>query len=262
MFRNTLDQHRLMLVSRGSFYGVLAIFVVTALLEMGFKLGVLLGTAGLITVAIGFAAQTSMSNLISGLFLVAEKPFQVGDVIQVDMTTGVVLSIDLLSVKLRKFDNTFVRVPNELLIKSQVATLTRFPIRRIDIKLSVSLHEDIGRVQQILMDVADKNSLALAEPAPLFLSQGFGEYMQSLQFSVWVLRESYLNVLNSIQAEIKQAFDEAGIKIPVPHRTLFAGSEGEPFSIRLVTDTPQTSREDAQAGDKLDDDASGDSVSE
>ena len=173
--RATLDPHRLMILKRGSYYGILALFLITALIQLGFDLGILLGTAGILTVALAFASQTSMSNFISGLFLIAENPFQVGDLLQLGTTVGEVLEIDLLSVKLRKFDNTFVRLPNELLIKSEVKTLTKYPIRRVDLALSVAYKEDIGRVREVLNGVADANPLCLVEPEPLFILTGFGD---------------------------------------------------------------------------------------
>jgi small-conductance mechanosensitive channel len=231
-----LDAHRSMLVKRGTYYVVLALFLTAALIQLGFDLGILIGTAGVLTVALAFAAQTSMSNLISGLFLIAENPFQVGDLLQVGTTVGEVLEIDLLSVKLRKFDNTFVRLPNEMLIKSEFWTLTKFPIRRLDLELGVAFKEDIGRVRDILIDVADKNPLSLVEPRPLFIFQGFGDSALKIQFSVWVLKENYLVLMNSIREEIKQAFDEAGIEIPYPHRSLYTGSMTAPFPVRVVNE--------------------------
>lgn len=229
-----LDTHRLMLLRRGSYYLILALFLVSALHELGFNLGVLIGAAGILTVAIGFASQTSASNLISGLFLVAERPFSVGDIIRVGTTAGEVLSIDLLSVKLRTFDNLFVRIPNESLIKSEVTTLTRFPIRRIDISVGVAYKEDIKKVRAILDEVAEKNPLCLEEPKPLYIFQGFGESSLNLQFSVWAKRENFLELKNGIQEEIKEAFDAEGIEIPFPHRTVYTGSITEPFPVKVV----------------------------
>lgn len=232
--RSTLDPHRQMILKRGSYYGILAIFLTAALIQLGFDLGVLLGTAGVLTVALAFASQTSMSNLISGVFLVAENPFQVGDLIQIGPTVGEVLEIDLLSVKLRKFDNTFVRIPNEMLIKSEFWTLTKFPIRRLDLQLGVAYKEDIGRVREILAAVADANPLSLEEPAPLFIFKGFGDSALEMQFSVWVLKENYLLLKNSIHEEIKLAFDASGVEIPFPHRSLYTGSITEPFPVKVV----------------------------
>lgn len=215
-----LDAHRLQLLKRGSYYLILIVFLVSALHELGFNLSVLLGAAGILTVALGFASQTSASNLISGLFLVAERSFEVGDVIRVGTTSGEVLSIDLLSVKLRTFDNLFVRIPNESLIKSEVTTITRFPIRRLDIMLGVSYDQDLKNVRTVLDDVADKNPLCLEEPKPLYIFIGFGESSMDLQYSVWVKRENFLDLKNSIHQEIKEAFDANGIEIPFPQRTV------------------------------------------
>jgi small-conductance mechanosensitive channel len=207
-----------LLARRFTFYLLAALALVSALHQVGFKLGVLLGAAGILTVAIGFAAQTSASNLISGLFLIAERPFKVGDVIRVEDVTGQILSVDLLSVKLRTFDNLFVRMPNESLIKSRVTNLTRFPIRRVDLALSVAYKEDLARVEELLVAVADRNPASLEEPGPEFFVRGFGESGIDLQFSVWTVKENYVILKNSLLSEIQTAFREKGIEIPYPHR--------------------------------------------
>jgi len=229
-----LDTHRAMLVRRGAYFTILTLFLVSALHQLGFNFSVLLGAAGIVSVAIGFASQTSASNLISGLFLIGEQPFRVGDVIKIGDTTGEVLSIDLLSVKLRTFDNLFVRLPNEQLIKSQVTTLTRFPIRRYDLQIGVAYKEDLARVSEVLMEVADRNPACLEEPKPLFIFQGFSDSALSIQFSVWAARANYLLLRNTMSEQIKAAFDEAGIEIPFPHRSLYAGSATEPFPVRII----------------------------
>lgn len=233
-----IDAHRTMVLKRGSYYLILILFLVTALHQLGFNFSVLLGAAGILSVALGFASQTSASNLISGLFLVAERPFTVGDVICVGTTTGEVLSIDPLSVKLRTFDNLFVRIPNESLIKSEVTTLTRFPIRRADLLVGVAYKEDLKKVRSILEEVADKNPLCLEEPKPRYIFQGFGDSSLDIQFSVWAKRENFLDLKNSIYDEIKIAFDEQGVEIPFPHISFYTGSMTEPFPIKNTDDKP------------------------
>ncbi len=229
-----LTGSQLLLVRRIAFYLLLAIFITSALRELGFSLATLLGAAGIFSVALGFASQTSASNFVSGLFLMVEKPFGIGDVIKVGNTTGEVLSIVLLSVTLRTFDNLYVRIPNESILKGESTTLTRFPVRRADLLVGIAYKEDINRVRDILMQVADLNPLCLEEPRPLFIFQGFGDSSLNLQFSVWAKRENFLDLKNSIQVEIKQAFDEAGIEIPFPHRSLYTGSVTEPFPVVVV----------------------------
>jgi small-conductance mechanosensitive channel len=235
MFRQKPNRQLEMLVRRGVFYVIVSIFVIAALSELGFNTTALVAVAGILTVALGFASQTSMSNLISGLFLIGERPFAVDDVIQVGNTTGFVLSVDLLSVKPRQFDNTFVRVPNETILNSEVKTLTRFPIRRVDLQLGVAYKEDLPKVRQVLFEVADKNQLCMTEPEPVFIFQGFGDSSLNFQFSVWVRREEFLTLRTNLQLEIKEAFDQADIEIPFPHRTLYTGSITDPFPISIVS---------------------------
>jgi small-conductance mechanosensitive channel len=246
LMNDRLTAHLQQLIRRSIFYGILALFIASAMRELGFSLAVIMGAAGVLTVAIGFASQTTASNLISGLFLIGERSFEIGDIIRVGETTGEVLSIDALSVKLRTFDNLFVRIPNESLIKSEVTTLSRFPIRRLDLKLGVAYKEDIDQVRAVLMAVADNNPLCLDEPAPLFIFTGFGDSALEIQFSVWAKRENFLNLRNNITAEIKVAFDQAGIEIPFPHLSIYTGEITKPFPIKLDNATPDKENPDGK----------------
>ncbi len=229
-----MGPHTAATLRRVVFYLLTAIVLMAALRELGFSLGVLLGAAGVLSVALGFASQTSASNLISGIFLVAEKPFEIGDIIKVDAYTGEVLSVDLLSVKLRTFDNLFVRVPNETLIKSEITNMTRFPIRRLDIQIGIAYKEDIDKAREVMINTADAYPLCLDQPRPLVIFQGFGDSSLNLQFSVWATRENFLEVRNTIPERLRKAFADAEIEIPFPHRSLYAGSETAPFPVRVV----------------------------
>ncbi|MDO8328921.1 MAG: mechanosensitive ion channel family protein [Fluviicoccus sp.] len=221
--RYRLTAHQLLVWRRAIFYFLLLLFVMSALHEAGFKLSVLLGAAGVFTVAIGFASQTSASNLISGLFLIGEGSIAVGDIIQVDNTQGEVLSIDLLSVKLRTVDNIFVRIPNEQLIKSEVRNLSRFAIRRIPIEVGVAYGEDVGKVRKVLMDLADRHPLVLDEPSPQVIVQAFGPSSIDLLFAVWTRREVFADVKDALQESLKRSFDEHGISIPFPQISINSG---------------------------------------
>ncbi len=214
------------------FYPGLALVVVSVLGQLGFSLTPLLGAAGIVGIALGFASQTSVSNVISGFFLLAEQPFQVDDVIQVGDTVGRVLSVDVLSVKLRTFDNRFVRIPNETIVKSEVTTITRFPIRRFDLMVGVAYKEDLVRVREVLMDVARRNPRALMEPEPMIVFEGFGDSSINLRFAVWTIKENWLPLRNSLLEEVKARFDAEEIEIPFPHRTLYTGLATEPFPVR------------------------------
>ncbi len=234
--KKRFSPHSSFLIGKGIFYAGSIIIVLTALSDMGFKLTAVLGAAGIAGVAIGFASQTSLSNIISGLFLVWEKPFTVGDAIKVGEHVGAVFAIDLMSVKLRTFDNRFVRIPNEQIVKGQMINITRFPIRRLDIQLGVAYKEDIEKVMRVLRGVADNNPYCLDEPEPVIIFQEFANSSLDFLFGVWFAKTDLLLLRNSIMREIKERFDAEGIEIPFPHRTLYAGSATAPFPVKIIGD--------------------------
>ncbi|MGJ8675039.1 MAG: hypothetical protein ACSHWP_03715 [Pseudoalteromonas sp.] len=119
------------------------------------------------------------------------------------------------------------------MIKTQVTTLTRFPIRRADLNVGIASREDIEKVKKILADAAEKILLCLSEPVPLFILLGFGTYPVDIQFSVWAKRENFLLLKNSIYQEIKAAFDKNGPEIPFPHLSLYSGEASKPFNITV-----------------------------
>ncbi len=188
----------------------------------GFDLSALLGAAGIAGIAIGFAAQTSVSNLISGLFLLTEKAYAVGDVLDVGGgTVGSVDSIDLLSVKLRTFDNRLVRIPNETLVKTNIINITRYPIRRLNINIAIPYQEDIARARQALLDCADANPWVLRNPEPFFIVEGFGANGINLFLGVWFAKENFVDVKNTVLMDIKRRFDKDRIKFVYQTLTVY-----------------------------------------
>ena len=228
------SRHHTVMVRRLVFYVIVVLFFVAALREAGFSLDVVLGAAGILTVAIGFASQTSASNMISGLFLLVEKPFEIGDFIEVDATIGEVVGIDMLSVKLRTPDNLYVRIPNETLIKTRVVNRSRFPIRRLDLTVGIAYAEDVERVESLLLNLAEKNPVCLEEPKPFTLVTAFGPSSVDLQFSYWVPKEKVLEGRSGMMVAIKKTLDREGIEIPFPHTSVYAGSHSEPFRVQLL----------------------------
>ncbi len=235
-----------LLAEKLAFYPLLILLVATVLQELGFSLAPLLGAAGVAGVAIGFASQTSASNVISGFFLLGEQPFRVGDVVQVGGTVGRVMSIDTLSVKLRTFDNRFVRIPNETIIKSEVTTNTRLPIRRVDVSVGVAYREDVARACELLLEIAARDPRCLMEPEPQIFVDGLGDSAVDLRLGVWTATDAFLETRNRVYLEIKRRFDEEGIEIPFPHRTIYAGSASEPIRVEIAG-SPAPSRSDPEA---------------
>ena len=212
-------QHRLV-VRRLVTAAILVLTVAWAMSTLGVKIGVLLGTAGVLTVAVGFAAQTSFSNLISGIFLMAERPVRVGDIIEVGGTVGEVMSIDLLALRLCTFDNLQVRIPNETMLKANVTNLTRFDIRRYNWKLNLAYQDDLARVRDILLEVAAHNPMCLHNPKPVFHVLGFQATSVEVQLSVWVMRQNVYELRTELAIAIQRALLAHGVRLPVQQQTL------------------------------------------
>ena len=234
LVRDKLSAQSEQLIIRTVYYVCILILTVSVLNEFGFKLSALLGAAGVFGVAIGFASQTSGSNIISGIFLISEKPFVIGDVVQVGSTIGTISSIDLLSIKINTPDNRFVRVPNETMIKTEVINITRFPVRRVNLDISVSYNDDLKQVLEILMDIAQNSQIALKDMEPLTSIQRFGASGIDILYGVWGNTSDYFALQNELIISIKERFDAAGIEIPYPHLSLYSGSHSDPIKVNTL----------------------------
>ena len=221
LLKKRVSGQRTFIIRKAIKYTGFTAAVFSLLAGMGIDASALLGAAGIIGIAVGFAAQTTVSSFISGFFLLSEKPFGVGDVISVDTLMGEVLSVDVLSVKIRTFDNLYVRIPNETLFKSNLVNLTRFPIRRLDISFPVSYKTDIDRLKESLERIASENHRVLKKPAPLFRLDRLERTGPLVNFTVWFesnqLLETRTEMFSAVQrlfasGEIEAQFDNIGIR--------------------------------------------------
>ena len=226
-----------MLIVKFVQYAGFCILVVVVLHNMGFQLGALLGTAGIVGVAVGFASKTSLSNIISGFFMIGENAFTIGDLIEAGAHRGYVMSIDLLSVKLRTTDNRMVRVPNESLLQDSVINITRFPIRRMEYTIGVAYREDLRTVARLLKQVAAENEWVLDEPEPAVQMINFADSACEFWVAVWFERENWGKVRETFLTDVKACFDANDIEIPFPHRTIYTGSRTEPMPLTVSVET-------------------------
>ncbi|AHE66527.1 mechanosensitive ion channel family protein [Legionella oakridgensis] len=214
------SRHQVLLIQRLIFYILFFIFVFSALQQLGFKMTVLLGAAGVFTVALSFASQTAASNLVSGIFLLFERPFKVGDLIKIKDLMGVVDSIDLLSTKIKTSENMRIRIPNETIMKSDIINMSFFDTQRIDILIGVAYSSDIDHVKAVLMQLVNEQEAVKKEPAAQVIINKFGDAAIELKFMVWTQTSQTSAVKNQLQEAIKRRFDQEKIEIPFSQMTL------------------------------------------
>jgi len=221
---------------RLTWYLLVFIAVLSTVTQLGFDISILLGTAGVLTIALGFAAQTSAANVVSGLFLLGERPFEQGDTIKIGDTIGTVAQIDLLSVRLCTFDNLMVRFPNEMILKSPITNLSHYPLRRIDIPLRIAYEESSEDVQALLLDVARNHHEILDEPDPVFMFTDFGPSGQQVTFGVWAPSTEFVRLRNEMRATIKKTFDRSGVRFA--YDQLIIRSDSAAYGSTSGGDTP------------------------
>lgn len=209
-----IQPHYLHLIMRFISYVFYILVVMYVLSLFGVKLSAIWGAAGIAGVAIGFAAQTSVSNLISGLFVLSEKTMKVGDFIEVGGVSGTVDAIGLLSVKVHTLDNQMIRIPNSSIINSNFQNNSYFKERRFLFKVAIDYSSNMTLALKALESVPAKCSCVLQTPAPAVWYDGFGDSGIQMVLACWFKPADLVQMKNEVYMNIKSSFDEVGINIP------------------------------------------------
>ncbi len=197
---------------------------IQALHAVGVDLISVLGAAGVVGIAIGFASQTTLSNFISGIFIVSERSVSIGDYIRVNGVEGSVEAINLLSVSLRQGDNSLIRIPIEDLIKNPMVNITGNHMRRIDFALGVDYASDLKQVRECILRVVQEQPLLVPTPAPVVLFTGFGDSSLDLHIGAWCRTADYHEARFHFAHALLEAFAKEGINIPFPVRQVLVNT--------------------------------------
>ncbi len=214
VFRSASQVHVKFLFTRLIRYTIALLFALSVLMTLGVDSGLLLGAAGVISVGAGFAARGSISNMISGLVLIAERPFMVGDLIRVGEIEGEVITIDLLAVRLATLDNLMVRVPNDQISSAITINLTHFSIRRINVSMTLDYDQSTEELEEILSTIASSEPLILDEPKPKILFDSLQLDGQHLTFCSWTTRENYLAARGALFRSVMTHFHSGDLVRP------------------------------------------------
>ncbi|MBP5519072.1 MAG: mechanosensitive ion channel family protein [Treponema sp.] len=193
------------------FYVVVVLYILGT---FGIDLKAIWGAAGIAGVAIGFAAQTSVSNLISGLFVLTEGSIHVGDTIIVGDVTGIVDEVKLLSIRVHTHDNQMVRIPNSTIINSNLTNNSYHNKRRLTLKVGVDYSTDMRTALETLKKAPELCPTVLKDPLPAVWFDGFDNSSINLVVAVWFKPKDFLQTKNDLYIAIKQVLDDASISIP------------------------------------------------
>ncbi|HED64529.1 MAG TPA: mechanosensitive ion channel family protein [Planctomycetes bacterium] len=201
-------------------FSYLVLVVVWRLDPSGF-----LASAGIAGIAIGFAAQDTLSNLFAGVFIIADAPYRVGDFITLDTgERGEVLNIGLRSTRILTRDDIEITIPNAIMGRAKITNEAGgpSPAHRIRVRVSCAYGTDVARVRSALIDCASETEHVLSTPAPRVRFRSFGESGLDFELLCWipmpVLRGQ---VLDALHTAVYERFASDGIEIPYPKRDLY-----------------------------------------
>ncbi|MBT8371084.1 MAG: mechanosensitive ion channel family protein [Deltaproteobacteria bacterium] len=216
------------LLIRFSDFIIYTVAIIIALDMLGVNVVPFIAGAGVAGVAIGFAAKDTLSNLIAGILLIIDRPFEVGDRIEVwrapagSSTWGDVIDIGLRATKIKTTDNIVIIIPNNEIMLRDIINYTHISEKiRVRINIGIAYDADLSKAKKIIMQVAEATEWLVDEPAPKVVVRNFGESSVDLQLRVWIKdARQRMNTISHITDRVKEAFDAEGIEIPYPKRDI------------------------------------------
>ncbi|WP_239112385.1 mechanosensitive ion channel family protein [Halomicronema sp. CCY15110] len=216
------DRATEILISRLSYGGVWLLGSVIALGVLGLNFAALLGTLGLTSVAIGFGLKDIVSNYLSGLILLATRPFRIGDEVVINQYEGRVVQVQLRVTTVQTYDGRQVYIPNQEVFQSSITNNTASPVRRSSMLVGIDYEADLKQAKGEILDAIASIDGIEAEPAPLVLVQELAASTVNLEILFWVnsRRKSFLQVTSEVRQAVKERLETAGIEMPTDIYTL------------------------------------------
>ena len=226
--RRDLDEHarRPLLKLTRIVLGFAAVAVAFTFAGFGNILTAIATIGAAATLAIGFAMQDVLSNFVAGIFIYTDKPFKIGDWIEWDGNSGVVEDISLRVTRVKTFDNELLTVPNSQLTDGVIKNPVAEDKLRLKFVFGIGYDDDIDKATEIIVEEAKNHADILDDPAPSVRLVELGDSSVGLQSRIWISQPSRADFVKTrgeyVQA-VKERFDEEGIDIPYPNRTIGGG---------------------------------------
>jgi len=206
---------------------------IMALDTLGLNVMPFLAGAGVAGIAIGFAAKDTLSNIISGILLIIDRPLKVGDRIEIwaapanTATWGDVVEIGLRATKIRTTDNIIVIVPNNEIMNRDIVNYTAISDEiRVRIEIGISYESDVKKAKEIIINTSLEMDWVMNDPPPKVVVRNFGNSSIDLQARVWIRDpRRRMDTISYITDHVKDAFDQEGIEIPYPRRDIIIRKE-------------------------------------
>ena len=209
------------------YWAVLVIAILLIFSQLNIDLSGLLIAGGIVGIVIGIASQSVVGNLISGVFLIIERPVAIGDEVRIGDVEGYIEDIRILSTIMRTHQGIYLRVPNEKVFNSHITNYVAHVARRVEYSIGVGHGEDLKRLRGIILPILQASPFALARPEPEVNLAIIGEDRLVLSIQFWTPSGSYTAARSALLEEIQRGLAREGIEIPPPGRYIsFSAGEG------------------------------------
>ncbi|MFW6040998.1 MAG: mechanosensitive ion channel family protein [Thermoplasmatota archaeon] len=226
--KDKVSKDRLNIISKIIYYGILIIAFLIILPILDVNLSGFLVAGGIIAIVIGFASQSIFTNLISGVFLVFERPFKVEDVISLGGdggTVGMVEDIKIISTTIRTFDGIYVRIPNEKVFTGNITNFLENVARRFEYTVGIRYQDDAEEAIKIIKNLIEDHPLALKNPEPQVFVTNLGSSSVDISVRIWGPSTEWFTIRRELLWKIKETLEENGIKVPFNQQEIWFMNE-------------------------------------
>ncbi len=220
-----IRRDQLEIIVKVVYFGIVTIALLIVTPILGINLSGLLVAGGIAGIVIGFASQSVVSNFVSGLFLLWERPIKIGDSIEVEGIYGVVEDIHVMSTIVRTFDGLYVRIPNEKMFTSVITNLVSNVARRVEYTVGISYSDDADKATKVIREVLNREPFVLKEPSPEVFVNNLGESSVDIVVRFWTPTSEWYDVKTKMLWKIKVELERNGIEIPFPQRVVWFANE-------------------------------------
>ncbi len=202
------------------YYGTLIIVFISALPLIGLDPSGFLLAGGVAGIVLGFASQNIVGNLVSGFFLMVERPIKIGDQVEISGISGYVTDIRIISTLIRTYDGLLVRLPNQQVFTTNITNIVGHPVRRFEHTIRIRYSDDANAAIFLIKELIDKEPFALLNPSPSVFVNDLGDSSVNITVRIWAPVNEWFGIKTRILWNIKQTLEEYGIEIPLPQRII------------------------------------------
>jgi len=225
LLKEKVDKGHLEIVAKVLYYAIIVTAVLVVLPLVGVKPSGLLVAGGVVGLAIGFASQSIIGNLISGIFLIIERPIKMGQSVNIEGTVGIVEDIRIMSTTLRTFEGLFVRIPNQKVFTTNITNYVANVARRLDYTIGIPYDADAEKAISLIKKLIEAEPFALKNPEPVVYVDNLGDNSVNLLVRFWAPVSEWFTVKSNMLWRMKKALEGEGIEIPFPQRVLWFANE-------------------------------------